>query len=90
MEQLLPEAPTGWAYDGDKILYTARRLGAGPIELRRGDDDGGGAEEARPLVELGPWPPRSHMASAPVAAPKALGRAPRPRHARASARARAV
>ena len=44
IQQLLPEAPSGWAYDGDKILYTVGRLSSGPIELRRSE---AGAEEGR-------------------------------------------
>lgn len=46
IQQLLPEAPFGWAYDGDKILYSVGRLGAGPIELRRGDEEGPETEDA--------------------------------------------
>ena len=42
IQQLLPEVPSGWAYDGDKILYSVGRLSSGPIELRRSEE---GAEE---------------------------------------------
>ena len=44
IQQLLPEVPSGWAYDGDKILYSVGRLGSGPIELMRSEEgaEGGG------------------------------------------------
>ena len=68
IQQLLPEAPFGWAYDGDKILYSVGRLGAGPIELRRGDEEGPETEGQRVDEEgHGPAPTRPR----PVAAPRA-------------------